>query len=154
MTTEVVASPGRVKLVSPNPASRLDRWRLQRVATGPGATPWGRILVSDPGIDLYLTASGQATPSRHGGATFDAHALELHPPAAGLSDSRRQPWFLESYPNAFDQSAPLFGNGVRIWLRETRSVIRFDPPYGSSFLFSRVNAKEGRHSHWFVSMVP
>ncbi|MBL8661166.1 MAG: hypothetical protein JNM29_00005, partial [Candidatus Odyssella sp.] len=59
-----------------------------------------------------------------------------------------------SYPNAFDQSAPLFGNAVRIWNRETRSVICFDPPYGGGALFSRVNANEGRHSHWFVSMVP
>ena len=107
-----------------------------------------------PGIDLYLTASAEAKPSRHNGATFDSHALELQAPAAGLSDSRRQQWFFESYPNAFDQSAPLFGNGVRIWNRETRSVICFDPPYGGSFLFSRVNANEGRHSHWFVSMVP
>lgn len=154
MTAEVVASPGRVKLASPNPASTLHRWRLQRANTGPGVTPWWRLRVSDPGIDLYLTAAMQATPSRHNGATFDAHALELHPPAAGLSDSRRQQWFFESYPNAFDQSAPLFGNGVRIWNRETRSVICFDPPYGSSFLFSRVNANEGRHSHWFVSVVP
>ena len=70
----------------------------------------------------------QATPSRSNGGTFDAHALELQPPAAGLSDSRRQQWFFESYPNAFDQSAPLFGNAVRIWNRETRSVICFDPP--------------------------
>jgi hypothetical protein len=100
----------------------------------------------------------------HGGDTGDSvparrrdvrcPALELLPPAAGLSDSRRQQWFFESYPNTFDQSAPLFGNGVRIWNRETRSVICFDPPYNSSFLFSRVNANEGRHSHWFVSVVP
>ena len=154
MTAEIGGSPGRVKLASPNPAGVTHRWRLQRANTGPGVTPWWRIRVSDPGIDLYLTASGQATPCRHNGATFDCHALELLPPATGPSDSRRQQWFFESYPNTFDQSAPLFGNGVRIWNRETRSVICFDPPYASSFLFSRVNANEGRHSHWFVSMVP
>ena len=88
LTAEVGGVPGRVKLASPNPASVLHRWRLQRANTGPGATPWWRIRVSDPGIDLYLTASMQATPSRSNGGTFDAHALELQPAAAGLSDHR------------------------------------------------------------------
>ena len=143
---------------TPTPSLRIDehysglerqRWFFERVTSISlhGRGPWWFIRNAESPVAGFVTAS--AAPTGIG-----RYAVILSRQITTDTEFRTQHWFIEQFPNQWDPNLPLFPHKIRLWNRQTKAVIAFDPQHVDRPLLALTDVSTGNHSQWFANVLP